>query len=320
MGRPLRYLPYPGCLVEVTCRTFQGRKLLTPSAEVNDIVLGVLGRACSLYPEARLVAYQVLSNHPHLSLSPTDHRVLSEFMGHFEGNLAREVGGRLRGWTGKFWQERFRAIPVLDEASMEGRLKYLLSNGTKEGLVGRPADWPGVSCLKALLTGEPDEGTWHDRTAEYNARRRGERVEAGRFATRYRVELWPLPCWEGLSQAERAERVRAMVREIEEEAEERVRQGHGVLGVEGVLGADPCERPEELERRAAPLCHAASRAVRSGYRMTVRLVVEAFEAAAAAFAAELSGGSAGAWRVEFPGGTFRPHGGFVGMTESEAPS
>ncbi len=37
-------------------------------------------------------------------------------------------------------------------------------------LVARPQDWPGVHCVTALLTGEPIEGTWFDRTKEWEAR------------------------------------------------------------------------------------------------------------------------------------------------------
>ena len=37
MGRKLRYIPEEGALVEVTCRTLQGRLLLRPSPELNDI-------------------------------------------------------------------------------------------------------------------------------------------------------------------------------------------------------------------------------------------------------------------------------------------
>ena len=46
----MRYVPEGGCLFEVTCRTQQGRFLLRPSPELNEIALGVLGRAQRLYP------------------------------------------------------------------------------------------------------------------------------------------------------------------------------------------------------------------------------------------------------------------------------
>jgi len=46
----------------VTCRTLQGRLLLRPSPELNDIAAGGLGRAQRLYP-VDLVAFSPLSNH-----------------------------------------------------------------------------------------------------------------------------------------------------------------------------------------------------------------------------------------------------------------
>jgi hypothetical protein len=50
MSRKLRFIPDGGALVEVTCRTVQGRLLLVPSPQLNDIILGVLGRAQRLHP------------------------------------------------------------------------------------------------------------------------------------------------------------------------------------------------------------------------------------------------------------------------------
>ena len=62
MSRHLRFIPDGGALVEVTCRTIQGRLLLCPSPQLNDIVLGVLGRAQREYP-AEVVAFAFASNH-----------------------------------------------------------------------------------------------------------------------------------------------------------------------------------------------------------------------------------------------------------------
>ena len=62
MSRHLRFIPDGGALVEVTCRTLQGRLLLCPSPQLNDIILGVLGRAQRLYP-LEIVAYVFASNH-----------------------------------------------------------------------------------------------------------------------------------------------------------------------------------------------------------------------------------------------------------------
>lgn len=48
------------------------------------------------------------------------------------------------------WARRFSSIPVSDEPEAQIlRLRYLLSNSTKEGLVLSPSDWPGVHCADA---------------------------------------------------------------------------------------------------------------------------------------------------------------------------
>jgi hypothetical protein len=97
MGRKLRYIPDGGALVEITCRTLQGRPLLRPSPELNDIAAGILGTAQRLYP-VDLVAFSPLSNHYHILLFAKDARGLARFVGYFNSNLAREVS-RLSGWT-----------------------------------------------------------------------------------------------------------------------------------------------------------------------------------------------------------------------------
>src|SRR5262249_51371648 len=135
MSRRIRYLPPDGSgLVEVTCRTVQGRYLLTPSNELNEIILGALGRAQELYPVG-ICAFAFASNHVHLLLRVESTRQLALFMGHFNSNLAREAG-RLVRWREKFWGRRYQAIPISDEeAAQVERLRYVLAHGCKEGLV-----------------------------------------------------------------------------------------------------------------------------------------------------------------------------------------
>ena len=62
MPRPLRFVPTPGALVEVTTRAIHGRLLLRPSPATNQAILGVLGRAQKMYD---MVVHSVvfLSNH-----------------------------------------------------------------------------------------------------------------------------------------------------------------------------------------------------------------------------------------------------------------
>ena len=165
-----RFIPEGGSLVEVTCRTIQGRMLMRPSPLLNDIILGILGRAQRRYP-LEIVGYVFASNHYHLLLRVDQAERLSEFMGYFGGNLAREIA-RLTGWKDKVWSRRYESILITDEETAQvERLAYILSNTVKENLVARVEEWPGVHCARPLLTGEGVEGTWFDRRLEYSTPR-----------------------------------------------------------------------------------------------------------------------------------------------------
>lgn len=209
----LRFIPPGGALVEVTTRTQHGRLLLRPHPNLREIVHGVLARAQRLYlsapspGDAGLCGFCFLSNHYHLLLRVRDARQLANFMRYVNSNLAREVA-RSVDWHHHVWARRYRAIVVSEEPEAQvGRLRYLLSQGVKEGLVERPEEWPGASSTLALLHDEPVEGLWFDRTKEYFARRRREDFERLRYASREALTLLPLPCWEGVVPEERRSQV-----------------------------------------------------------------------------------------------------------------
>ena len=126
MSRKLRYVPEGGGLVEVTCRTLHSRFLLRPRPELNDLVVGVLGRAQRRY-QVRCCAYIFLSNHFHLLLIVEDALQLSRFMGYVNSNLAREIG-RLTKCREKIWSRRYQAILVSPE---EGAQLERLDRGRK---------------------------------------------------------------------------------------------------------------------------------------------------------------------------------------------
>lgn len=297
--RELRH-PAPSRLYEVTVTTFQNRPLLRPSAEVNDVIVGVLGRAQRRYG-LEMHAPVFLSTHYHALVTARDTLQLSQFMGFVNSNIAREVG-RLIGWRDKFWSRRYRAIPVSDEEEAQvARLRYLLSHGVKEGLVARPEQWPGVNPWSALRAEGTLTGTWFDRTRAYEARRYRKFFDLKDFAETETVVLTPLPCWRHLDPATRRRRIEQLHGEIVAEGEVRCRTtGRRPRGVEAVLAQDPTERPIFVETSPAPAIHAVSRAVRDAYRDLYRGFVEAFREAAEAL-------KAGQRSVAFPPGSFPPH-------------
>ena len=253
MARRLRFIPEGGALVEVTCRTIHGRFLLKPSRRLNQIVLGVLGRAQHKHP-VRLVSFVFLSNHYHLLLWVPNAQRLAAFMNFFNGNLAKEAG-RLANWREKFWSRRYQAIVVSDEPQAQiERLNYLLSHGVKEGFVRRPADWPGVHAVHSLLEDGSLSGVWVNRTKAFNARMRGEKLSREDIESIETVSLSPLPCWAHLDQANYRKQVFELVEAIE-------RTG-GKNNPNLALPQSPHQRPVHSKRSPAPYFHCASRCVR----------------------------------------------------------
>lgn len=299
MSRRLRFIP-PGSLVEVTCRTVQGRLLLRPTPVLRDLTLGVLARAARLYP-VEVHAFAFLSNHYHLLLSVPDAQRLAQFMNYVNSNLAREAG-RLIRWRERFWGRRYQAILVSDEeAAQVARLRYVLAHGVKEGFVASPLDWPGAHCAQALLEGSPVGGRWIDRTLEYRASRWKKAIVDPEALVTFE-ELWlaPLPCWRRVKPEKVRWRVEELVDRIEAERAAAVEEsGRPLLGRAGVQSQDPHLEPNRIKKGPAPLVHAASRTARDALREGYRLFVAGYRQAAR----QLREGVAG---VLFPDGAFPP--------------
>jgi hypothetical protein len=245
-------------------------------------------------------------NHFHLLLDvDTAHR-LSRFMGYVASNIAREVS-RLHGWRDKVWSRRYQAIVVSGEEEAQiARLRYLLANGSKEGLVARPQDWPGVHVAKALVQGKDLTGLWFDRTQEYAARNRGETFDRLKYARPEILHLSSLPCWKHLPEKIWRNLALALIREIEAEAEiKRSSTGNQPLGTPAILGRHPHERPKSLNKSPAPLFHAASAKVRRELWDAYRWFVASFRSAAEKL-------KSGDRNVAFPVGSFPPALPFVG--------
>jgi hypothetical protein len=277
MSRPLRFIP-EGSLVEVTTRTIQGRLLLRPSPELNDLVLGVIGRAQHLYAMT-IHAFTVASNHAHLLLSPSDAEQLARFMQFVNANVAKEVA-RLHNWPERVWSRRYRAIPVVDDKAAHARIRYQLSHGAKEGLVAAAGNWPGANCIAALTHGDVLRGTWHDRSAEYRAGTTGKDVKPGQFSTTYDIRITPLPCVLHLSTDQQQSHYRRVVGEIDAAARvANQEEGRTPMGVDKILAQDPHHRPEAPDRSAAPLVHAHDDGARNVFLAAYRVFVSNYRAA-----------------------------------------
>lgn len=297
MGYPLRW-NRTDLVFEVTIETIQGRYLLRPNREVRDVILGVISRAQEHYQAIRLYAFVFTRNRATLLVSTGDEEQLSKFMAYVDGEISRRLG-RLLDWSGKLWGSRYRALPVLDEEAITERLRAVLSQGVDEGLVASPRDWPGASCVPALLGAMKLEGAWVDRDREARLRGLGLDPPASAYVRPYRVVLTPIPAWAALSPTELVARYQAIIESIE--LEHLVTRAGPVLDPVELQRQDPFTRPERSpRRRLARLCHSTYATLIAGFRVAYRQFCAAFRAAAGAL---LSPSPAKAALVaDFPGG------------------
>jgi REP element-mobilizing transposase RayT len=299
MSRYPRYTPEGGALEVISVRCIQNRYLLRPSQEINQRVVGVLARA-QRRTQVKLVAASVLSNHMHLLLWGPDAQQISKFMHSVNSNIPRQVA-RLQKWSGPFWNERYQpSIVDVEETAQVNQLRYLLTQGCKEGLVASPKDWPGLHA-SAIVDPEPLQGTWMDHTAYYRAQQnRGSRVKEEDFLLEETLEFSPLPCWADLPKEEYVRRVEELIKGIEEETRRNhIRQGSRPLGRRAVLKRHPHHRPDQAKKSSLPLIHAASKEARLRFLEGFRLFLEVYREASK----RLREGELG---VRFPEGCFPP--------------
>ena len=299
MSRKLRFVPHARTLISITCRTVQGRFLLRPGPRLNDIVLGVLGRAQRRY-ETTISAFSALSSHFHLLLVVDSASEAADFMRYTKSKLAREVN-RLTGWRGPVFDRRYEMTIVTDkDAAQAERLKYVLAQSVKENLVERVSQWPGVHSAGALIEGTPLIGHWYNRTLEFAARLRGEAFGRMRYATVETVSLFPIPCWAHLSPERYRARIAELVESIEAEAARaREQAGASVLGAQAVLSRDPQHRPASLASSSAPRVHAATKAARKAFYEIYAAFVGVFREASERL-------RRGDRNAPFPAGSFPP--------------
>ena len=134
MAAPLRFIPEetklwtdpkgrPIAIAEVTIRTSQGRYLMKPTPENTDLLLGVIGRAQAVL-DFELYAYAYLSNHGSMLVGVRSAQHLSRVMNYIHANIAKELSRKENSdWSGQFIGRRGRAILVLGDEELEGRLR-----------------------------------------------------------------------------------------------------------------------------------------------------------------------------------------------------
>lgn len=280
-------------------RTIDGRHIVTPIEALNDRIHGVLARSVAL-SGIKIHGWVYLSNHVHMLVFVEDAEQLAGFLQHLNRNVTIAIQ-RVTGHKGRVWEPRPHLVTVLDDVAAERRLRYLLSNGVKEGLVDTPLCWPGASSARALLEGGPIRATWVSYDRLRRASRLGRDVDPSRYTETYELEVTPLPSWAGLSPAARRQRARDLMDDVALEARV-TRQGAPSLGVDVIRSQDPTE-PHEIEKTPTPAAHASDAEALQEFVAMRRTHVSEYRRASARY-------RSGDVTVAFPPGSFRPAGRF----------
>jgi len=279
MGRPLRRQA-PGQYYLVTSRCHQARFFLRPDTKLNLAVLEWLTRAQHQFPDLRILAVCVLSNHLHLVVHDQKGQ-LAAWASYFLGNLARAVN-RLRGRTGACFERRYSAEPILDDEALVDRLVYTVTNPVAAGLCSWTDRWPGVVLFAHGTRQEEIPVSWTDRDQERRERARARcRGEAPPGSETFRVAsnlvIDPLFTERGGSGDARLI-VGIEAREAELAAERR-KAGIRAVGSARVLSQNWHAAPRHPKRGPRPLCHAADPALRETFREAFRAFVDLFREA-----------------------------------------
>ncbi len=269
----------PSAIYLATVRCLQGRLFVCPSTETYEVLGGVLARAVRL-SGVELFAFTFASNHLHLIVrAPRGN--LPQFMQYLLSNISKKVGA-LVNWRGAFWERRYSAQPILDDAALLAKVGYVLAHGVKEGLVRRCSEWPGLSALPLMRKGKPRTFRWLNWTRRCRSAppsKRGPRIDE-RWAETEELRLTSLP----VRGFERLSVVRKFlddcVREIEQEARRTYRT---VMGVSRVCAQPPQHRPLRPERSRAPWCHTTDPRLRQEYIEGYRSCASDYREASAAW-------------------------------------
>lgn len=290
--------PKPIVVVEITNKVMGDRFALVPDKEVDDIILGVLGRALE---KTGVVFYggHVLSNHLGLLVGIESCRQLAAFT----HRLFQQTSKRLRSHLGlntRLWASRYHGIVLSGDAAIQAdRAKHCLANGTKEHLVAHPSQWPGIHSARFFCNGEEMVGHWTNFTAFGRARRRDPNARIEDHQTRHVIKHTKLPCFAHLTDAEYTALLRTWCDEVAEDAAA-VRRKE-VLPEPGDPAAlcriDRDHRPEHPARSSQPAIHTLDPAVKRRHREAYKAYVAQHQALRAELRAHLA-----AKGVDLPGG------------------
>ena len=280
-----------------------------PDPDFNSQVVGILSKALERYA-VKLHGFTLMPDGYVALATYDDPESMAGFHCYLNTNLSKVVS-RLRGPCDVVFPRRYEAVELSDEPAVAlERLRRLLALPVDQNWVSTPLDWPGVSCARSLMTGEPLRGgRWTDRTAYHRAVASGADVTLEDFTEDREVYFEPLPSADHLSTSVYGRRVESLVREISAEARRRHRRDDTVpRGLAAIAALDSESRSATERSVRRPWFYVLDEDLKEALRVLLLGVMAQYAAAAA----ELKRGNR---HARFPLHTFPPTLGFVRNVE-----
>jgi REP element-mobilizing transposase RayT len=255
MPNELRFIPEETTVFELTARTVAGCMAFVPTQAMVQEWIGLLSEACARWPTVQVHQICILSNHFHMLSSVRGaHRI--EDRGRWASFVhagAARLAQRQTGLRGRIWARRYRAIPVLGDAAIRDRSRYVMAQAVRAGLVAKPNQWLGLNCADALCRGAALTGYYTTAASRRQARRAG--VPDVKTAETRRLVLAPLPGHTNWTEAQRQTWYRHIERKIiDEEKARNAREGGQYPTRSQLLSVSPTSTVE-LPTTPAPKAH-----------------------------------------------------------------
>lgn len=226
----------------VTNRCEHEMFLLLPTKQINALILFWLAKAKTKYgSEIELFAFIFMSNHFHLLLRDTKGQ-LPQFMGYFQGNLAKSIN-ILLGRKGKFWFREYDDVIVDGENEFWNRYAYTVLNPVKSGLVASAAQWQGVNSLQFQLENKAVEITGINRSEFNEAKRFGRKADPKDFQETYRFKISKSPMLQHRPRSRQIDFIKDLVKNVTNTYKKN-RLYKPALGMKKILSQKPTDRPK----------------------------------------------------------------------------
>jgi putative transposase len=116
----------------------------------------ILAEAQTRYP-CQILAYQLMSNHWHLVLKPTEDGGMSNFLRWVTlTHTQRHHAHHGTSGQGHLYQGRFKSFPIQSDEHFFVVARYVERNAVRASLVDRAQDWRWGSLYRWLAQPEPD--------------------------------------------------------------------------------------------------------------------------------------------------------------------